>query len=265
MSVLRVRVFRQDARERVETRRIEEFEVERAPEMTVADVLSALTRQPVTLGGARVAPIAWESWCLDETCGVCAMRIQGRARLACHTRVADVVQKAQPLELAPLARFPLVRDLVVDRALMVDGLRRLLPPTLADNAAPWAAPWAARLAPEHAAPLREDPARAEAQLALARCTSCGACLEACPEWGPQADYVGAAALNRARFGLGAPRALGERAERVAALMTEGGLADCGKAEVCVEVCPESVPLVDSLLALGAETRRAFSRRWLRGF
>ena len=35
-------------------------------------------------------------------------------------------------------------------------------------------------------------------------------------------------------------------------MGEGGVADCGKAQNCVEVCPKEIPLVDSIAVVGRE-------------
>ena len=44
-------------------------------------------------------------------------------------------------------------------------------------------------------------------------------------------------------------------ERLEAVMGEGGVADCGKAQNCVEVCPKEIPLVDSIAVVARETTK----------
>ena len=51
------------------------------------------------------------------------------------------------------------------------------------------------------------------------------------------------------------------AERLDAVMGEGGVEDCGKAQNCVEVCPKEIPLVDSI----ATVSRAATGRMLLGW
>src|SRR5207249_11258656 len=60
--------------------------------------------------------------CLEEICGSCAMLINGKARMACS---ALVDQLEQPIRIEPMAKFPLVRDLAVDRQCMFESLKRV--------------------------------------------------------------------------------------------------------------------------------------------
>jgi succinate dehydrogenase / fumarate reductase iron-sulfur subunit len=48
-------------------------------------------------------------------------------------------------------------------------------------------------------------------------------------------------------------------ERLDAMMSEGGVADCGNAQNCVEVCPKEIPLTTAIGAVGRQT----SIKWLR--
>jgi len=36
-------------------------------------------------------------------------------------------------------------------------------------------------------------------------------------------------------------------------MGEGGITDCGNAQVCVEVCPKNIPLTESIADIGRQT------------
>jgi succinate dehydrogenase / fumarate reductase iron-sulfur subunit len=243
---IRVRVRRQDGIELPRTRRWEEFDVVAESRMTVAELLEAIERRPVTVSGQTVEPIAWDSSCADTACGACTMLIAGRPRPACSTLAETVIDKRRRLTLEPLSKFPLVRDLLVDRGEMGRSLERVRAWQVLDTGRP------ARAVAEPSPELD----------AVSRCTSCGACLEACPEYHSRRDFVGPAALNEVhRLNLlGAPG----RAERLEAVMGPGGVADCGKAHNCVEVCPEAIPLVDSIQALARATTRRFIGSWLLG-
>jgi succinate dehydrogenase / fumarate reductase iron-sulfur subunit len=246
---VRIRVRRQDGFELPRTRRWEEFVVEVQARMTVADVLAAIEQRPITASGQTVEPVAWDSACADTACGACTMLINGRPRPACSTLVESVMGKRHKIELMPLSKFPLVRDLVVDRSEMSRALAHVHAWQTLDSERPSAR-----------SPVAEEVSR-ELE-AVSRCTGCGACLEACPEYHSGRDFVGAAALNEVhRLNLlGAPG----RAERLEAVMGRGGVADCGKAHNCVEVCPQSIPLVDSIQSLSRATTLRFVVSWLLG-
>src|SRR5262245_62401288 len=81
-----------------------------------------LRLNPVTTAGERVPPPAWEASCLEEVCGSCAMLINGRARMACSALVDKL---EQPITLEPLRKFPVVRDLQVDRGVIFENLKRV--------------------------------------------------------------------------------------------------------------------------------------------
>ena len=51
-------------------------------------------------------------------------------------------------------------------------------------------------------------------------------------------------------------------QRLDALMTDGGIADCGKAQNCVEVCPKEIPLVDSISVVARDTTKRLLFGWL---
>ena len=67
---------------------------------------------PVTRDGKPTTPINYDSNCLEEVCGSCAMLINGKARMACSALVDNL---EQPLTIEPFSKFPVIRDLQVDR------------------------------------------------------------------------------------------------------------------------------------------------------
>jgi succinate dehydrogenase / fumarate reductase iron-sulfur subunit len=227
--------------------RLEEFEVRWRCGLTVIGALMDIRRNPVNRAGARVAPVAWDANCLEEVCGACAMRINGRVRQACSALVEDL---ERPILLEPLAKFPVVRDLVVDRARLFEGFRQVKG-------------WIPIEGPQDAgaAPL-EAPGAAAARHALSTCIACGACDEACPQFHERSTFVGAAALNQAYLMNLHPTAGLHRDERLAAVVAPGGIQCCGNAQVCVEVCPKEIPLTTSIAALNRQATGYLFRRLL---
>jgi len=102
--------------------RWEEFELAWKPGMNVISAMMEIAANPVTRDGKPTTPIAYDSNCLEEVCGSCAMRINGRARMACS---ALVDKFDQPIEIEPLSKFPIIRDLAVDRAVLFENLKRV--------------------------------------------------------------------------------------------------------------------------------------------
>jgi succinate dehydrogenase / fumarate reductase iron-sulfur subunit len=51
-------------------------------------------------------------------------------------------------------------------------------------------------------------------------------------------------------------------ERLDAVMGDGGVEGCGKAQNCVEVCPKEIPLVDSIAEVSRDTTKRMLLGWL---
>lgn len=102
----------------------QEFSFEGSADISIASVLNELNhRSPLCeKSGTVVSPIAWECGCMIRKCGACAMRINGLPRLACSVFLRDC--KGSVVTLEPLSKFPLVKDLVVDRSVIFEALKR---------------------------------------------------------------------------------------------------------------------------------------------
>jgi succinate dehydrogenase / fumarate reductase iron-sulfur subunit len=151
-----------------------------------------------------------------------------------------------------MKKFPLIRDLVVDRSRMFESLKRVkawieIDGTHALGSGP-----------------RQSQEDQEAIYPLSRCMTCGCCLEACPQYGEQSEFVGAAALNQVRLFNSHPTGKLQKTQRLEAVMGPGGVADCGKAQNCVEVCPVKIPLVDSIQHVARDTSKRLLFGWLLG-
>src|SRR6202041_1420248 len=100
----------------------EEFEIPYKPNMNITSALMEIAASPVTRDGKQTTPVTYDSNCLEEICGSCAMLINGRARLACSALLDHL---DQPIKLEPFSKFPVVRDLAVDRQFMFESLKRV--------------------------------------------------------------------------------------------------------------------------------------------
>ena len=90
----------------------EEFRVPYRKGANVISCLMEIQRNPVNAAGQTTTPVTWDAACLEEVCGSCTMIINGRVRMACSALV-DKLER--PITLEPMRKFPMVRDLAVDR------------------------------------------------------------------------------------------------------------------------------------------------------
>ncbi|MDO8518878.1 MAG: 2Fe-2S iron-sulfur cluster-binding protein [Deltaproteobacteria bacterium] len=90
----------------------EEFQISALKGMTVSGALREIRLNPVNVKKEAVGAIVWGDDCGAESCASCAMLINGKGRLACETHLEDL---PQPVVLRPLSKFPVLRDLLVDK------------------------------------------------------------------------------------------------------------------------------------------------------
>ncbi|WP_067933061.1 succinate dehydrogenase iron-sulfur subunit [Alicyclobacillus kakegawensis] len=226
----------------------EEFEVPYQPGMNVIACLMEIQRNPVNKAGKRVAPVTWEMNCLEEICGACSMVINGKPRQAC-TALVDKLE--QPIRLKPMRTFPVVRDLVVDRSRMFEALKKVKAWIPIDGTYD--------LGP---GPRMNERDRQWAY-ELSRCFTCGCCVEACPNVNERTSFIGPFAISQARLFNAHPTGAMHRADRLEALMEEGGIHECGNAQNCVQVCPKGIPLTTSIAAMNRQVTYHAIGAWLK--
>ncbi|CAG7647365.1 succinate dehydrogenase iron-sulfur subunit [Paenibacillus allorhizosphaerae] len=225
----------------------EEFEVPYRPNMNVISALMEIQRNPTNAAGKKTTPVCWESNCLEEVCGACSMVINGKPRQACSALVDKL---EQPIRIAPMSTFPVVRDLVINRERMfsalkkvkawipIDGTYDLGPgPRLAESKRQWA-------------------------YELSKCMTCGVCLESCPNVNDKTDFIGPAAISQVRLFNTHPTGEMNKEERLDALMSEGGIEGCGNSQNCVRSCPKGIPLTTSIAAMNLDTTKHLFKKWL---
>lgn len=269
-GTLTCRILRQDAPGR--SPRWERHRIAYESNLNIISVLQKIAAQATTADGKKVAPVAWDCNCLEEVCGACTMLVNGRTRQACSTLVDNVLaDEPGEIELRPMSKFPVLRDLVVDRRRMYRTLEKIKGWVPVDD-------YSAR-----GPGPKESPQSQQLRYPLSECMTCGCCLEACPQyekielrqWPGESDdefaarenaafdtgFVGAAAISQVMLfndhGTGKMNA----DERLDALMQPGGIQVCGNAQNCVAVCPKDIPLTRSIGRAGRATTLHWIKSW----
>lgn len=248
--IVKLKVLRQDGPGQDSTKRWEEFAIPWHPQMNVISALMEVQKNPVTGDGKGVAPVVWDSCCLEEVCGACTMVINGKVRQACSALIDKLSPDGDPITVQPMTKFPLVRDLIVDRSRMFNDLKKVKAWVQLDGSH--------ELGPGP----RQSPENQETAYPLSRCMTCGCCMEACPQVGPHSDFIGPAAISQVRLFNLHPSGKMHATDRLEALMGPGGIDGCGKAQNCVEVCPKEIPLVDSIADVSRQTTKHMLFGWL---
>ncbi|MCH7512286.1 MAG: succinate dehydrogenase iron-sulfur subunit [Chloroflexi bacterium] len=198
-----------------------------------ATVLDALIQVREYVDGT----LALRCSCRSAICGSCAMRVDKQARLACKTKVTDLVKtEGQEILVEPMGNMPVIKDLVTDMEMYWSKM---------DQVTPW-------LQPADPGPERENLVSHEAMLDLAQtmgCIHCGVCVSDCPVLEIDKSFIAPAALAKAHRFVDDPRdaKTKERLEELSAV--KGGIWDCTRCNMCVEVCPKDVRPMDRIMQL----------------
>jgi len=209
----------------------DKFELPYRPGVNVISAMMEIAANPVTADGKATTPIAYDSNCLEEICGSCAMLINGKAKMACSALVDKL---EQPIKLEPLSKFPVIRDLAVDRSVLFENLKRVKAWVPVDGTYD--------LGPGP----RIFPQLQEESYPLSNCISCTICMEVCPQFNESTGFVGAATIAQVKLFNENPTGKVLKEERLRALMGDGGIADCAFAQNCVEACPKQLPLTRAI-------------------
>jgi succinate dehydrogenase / fumarate reductase, iron-sulfur subunit len=218
----------------------EEFELELKPYFNITAALMEVQKNPINRKGEKVTPIAWEQGCLEEVCGSCTMLINGRPRQGCTALVQQLLEStgSNTVTIAPMTKFPLIRDLVVNRDLMFENLKRIKAWIEVDDAL------------DRGFGPKISPKVQETMYVLSTCMTCGCCTEACPQINSHSKFIGPAPISQVRLFNSHPVGKLTEGERLRPMMEEGGVTDCGNAQNCAAVCPKNIPLTESIALVG---------------
>jgi fumarate reductase iron-sulfur subunit len=185
-------------------------------------VLDALNWVKTNLDGS----VSFRWSCRMGICGSCGMNINGTPKLSCSAFLRDYLPG--PIEVEPLANFPVLRDLVIDMTSFMDKLGSVKPWLIRREEVSLAAG-------EH----RQTPAQVERYRQFSMCINCMLCYAACPVISIEPEFVGPAAIALARrYDLDTRDQAGE--ERLKMVTGSDAIWDCSFVGECSAVCPKGV-------------------------
>ncbi|MGE5641218.1 MAG: succinate dehydrogenase/fumarate reductase iron-sulfur subunit [Clostridia bacterium] len=216
-----IRVWRGDA----SGGRFVDYEVPVAEGMTVLDALHR-----VQASEAHDLAVRWN--CKAGKCGSCSAEINGRPALMCMTRLSGLA-RGEPVTVAPLKAFPIVRDLVTDVSF-----------NYAKSAEIGA--FQARQAGE--AGLRTYQEDVDRLREFHNCIECFLCQDVChvirDHEESKARYSGPRFFVRLAALEMHP---GDAGDRVGFAQRNAGIGYCNVTKCCSEVCPEGIRITDNAI------------------
>jgi len=166
--------------------------------------------------------LAFRRSCREGVCGSDAMNVNGKNRLACVTKIAELPGH---VTIRPLPGLPVIRDLIVDMTQFFKQYHSIKPYLI--NADP----------PPERERLQSPPEREELN-GLYECILCACCSTSCPSfwWNPD-KFVGPAGLLQAYRFIADTRDQATN-ERLDNLEDPYRLFRCHTIMNCVDVCPK---------------------------
>jgi succinate dehydrogenase/fumarate reductase iron-sulfur protein len=166
-------------------------------------------------------PVVWDYSCRTGLCGRCGVMVDGKAGLACFTPLTE-----EDHTIEPLAGYPVIRDLMVDKQAFLDSLTALNLSVKTtgslDNAD---------------LPAIDYEFWWETLDRIQMCRECGSCMTACPvSAADPAGFAGPAALTQVALRMFDEVDLTDRALQA----YDMGIHQCIECGMCETVCPSHI-------------------------
>ncbi|MBN1494767.1 succinate dehydrogenase/fumarate reductase iron-sulfur subunit [Candidatus Peregrinibacteria bacterium] len=182
--------------------------------------------------------LAFRMSCKSGICGSCAMRINGRARLACKTKIEDIYKNFSEIKIEPLGNLNVIKDLVVDMNTFYAEMEKT-------------EPWLKKSNPigkyENKIPPKENIKMEKS----GECVWCGACFSDCPSREAENSYMGPAAGVMAHRFIFDPR--DKDKENRLKNVVDNNIWLCAHCEKATENCPQKIDPQDLISQIREES------------
>jgi succinate dehydrogenase / fumarate reductase iron-sulfur subunit len=200
-----------------------EYRVEGGEGMVVLDVIHRIQ-------ATQANDLACRWNCKAGKCGSCSAEINGKPRLMCMTRM-DIFKEGEPISVAPIRTFPLIRDLVTDVSYNYEKAKQVPP---------------LRLKPPDAdgkyRMMQEDVDRGQE---FHKCIECFLCQDVCHVI---RDHDLKKRFSGPRFFIkiaGLEMHPLDTRDRTEFIREQAGVGLCNITKCCTEVCPEHIHITDN--------------------
>jgi succinate dehydrogenase / fumarate reductase iron-sulfur subunit len=199
-----------------------DYRVPIAPGMVVLDALHSVQ--------ATQAPDLAVRWnCKAGKCGSCSAEVNGRPRLTCKTRM-DSLPLNEPIIVAPLRSFPLIKDLVTDVSWNYK-VNKKIPAFQSRAGVEW----------------KMDQRDVDRVQEFRKCIECFLCQDVCHvlrDHDKHESFAGPRFFVRV---AGLEMHPLDGLSRTKLLKGEMGLGYCNITKCCTEVCPEEIHITDNAI------------------
>ena len=203
-------------------------------DMSFLEMLDVVNEK-LTVDGKE--PIAFESDCREGICGSCGCVVNGEAHgpekgtSLCQLHMRHF-SEGDVLVIEPwrARAFPIIKDLIVDRAALDNLIRAGGYISVNTGSAP------------DANTLPVPQRNAELAFDAAACIGCGACIAACPNASAML-FVGAKVSHMALLPQGRPEAA-KRALSMVRTMDDLAFGNCSNHKECEAVCPKEISITN---------------------
>ncbi len=227
VRTLKFHIFRYNPENPASIPHMDVYSLEETEAMTLFIALNRLREE-------QDPTLQFDFMCRAGICGSCAMLINGRPDLACHTKTKDL---PEDITLMPMPVFKLIGDLSVDTGTWFRGMNEKVQSWIHTS----------KHFQADAEEERMDNALAEQIYELERCIECGCCVAACGKANmvPE-NFMGATAFNRITRFMIDPRDERKNDEYFEVVGNEDGIFGCLGLLGCEDTCPKDIPLQDQL-------------------
>jgi succinate dehydrogenase / fumarate reductase iron-sulfur subunit len=200
-----------------------EYRVEAGEGMVVLDLIHRIQ-------ATQANDLACRWNCKAGKCGSCSAEINGKPRLMCMTRM-DIFKEGEPISVAPIRTFPLIRDLVTDVSYNYEKAKQVPP---------------LRLKPPDPdgkyRMMQEDVERGQE---FHKCIECFLCQDVChvirdhdlkKRFAGPRFFIKIAGLEMHPL---------DTRNRTEFVREQAGVGLCNITKCCTEVCPEHIHITDN--------------------
>ncbi|MGD1838100.1 MAG: succinate dehydrogenase/fumarate reductase iron-sulfur subunit [Nitrososphaeraceae archaeon] len=167
--------------------------------------------------------------CRMASCGSCGMKINGKPRLACYTKVSEL--DSDTITCEPLSNFPYIRDLATDFSQFFEKHKNVMPYIQHEKAD--------IEEKNNLTEFSQSPEDLDRFLQFSYCIKCGLCYSACPTVATDVKFPGPQALSQA-YRYFADSRDSDKDNRLNVIDDRHGIWRCHFAGSCSNVCPKGV-------------------------
>ncbi len=198
--------------------------------------------------------LSFRAFCRSEVCGSCAVKVNGKTKLACKTTMREIVEswKGERIRVEPINHLKVIRDLVVDIDPAIEKMKKLLPWLIPDP----------RVVPQdfsHESIIYpEEMKKYERQI---HCMLCFSCYSACEAVKDNERYLGPFSFSRAyRFQVDKRDEEKAKNKRIRFAIA-GKIWSCVQCQKCLFVCPKYLKPAEDIQAIrGKAIKRGYTEK-----